>query len=145
MKAIRCRGAPSGLRAQDVRFPVGLTLSVVTDGDATKCNLVLSVKSINDSPDQDSDSDWVEAWHPSSRVSFSVVHHAVRTHQDRFGGRIDVGFLPKIDGSCHVLGRRSDVLRAVKAVCEAVDIGADSWHFDLNSEALVGSTTNVPW
>jgi len=73
--------------------------------------------------------DWVEAWHPSHRTPLSIVLPAVRNHQSRFGGQIDVGFLPTIDGACHVVGRRSHVLRAVTAVCESEGLTLESWQF----------------
>ena len=72
--------------------------------------------------------DWVEAWHPSRQIPLSLVLRAVRHHQSAFGGQIDVGFLPNC-GACHVFGRRSHVLRAVGAVCEAAGLTMESWQF----------------
>lgn len=91
-------------------------------------------------------SDWVEACYPIRRLSLSTVVHAVRKHEVQIGNRIDVGFLPKLCGSCHVVGECSEVLKAVGAVCgEEPGLRPDGWRFTMYPRTLAGmeSTSRI--
>lgn len=73
------------------------------------------------------DSDWIEAWHPTTRLSYATVLRSLRLHQSRCGARIDVGFLPKPDGTCHLVGQRGDILKALNAVAESTELCPSGW------------------
>ena len=75
------------------------------------------------------DSEWVEAWHPTTQLSYATLLRAVRVHQSRYGAHIDVGFLPKPDGSCHLVGPRFAVFKALDAVSEICDVCTSEWRF----------------
>jgi len=73
------------------------------------------------------ESDWIEAWHPTTRLSYATVQGSLRAYQSRCGERIDVGFLPKPDGTCHLVGQRADILEALHAVAESTEVCPSGW------------------
>lgn len=70
------------------------------------------------------DSDWVEAWNESHMVPLQAVFAAFVKC-----GRTDLGFIPQVSGSYHVVGTRQAVDAILSELEKELQVSADGWRY----------------
>lgn len=71
------------------------------------------------------DSDWVEAWHETAVVPLHAVFAAFMRC-----GRTDLGFIPQVSGSYHVVGTRPAVDAILAELEQEMRVPPDGWKFE---------------